>query len=112
MAHEIFQPRQALHMLPVSFCAISGIIEMQVFETIVEQEGKFVFVSLPFAPKSIWGAQPRFNVVGYINDFPVQGCLGALGTKYFLRLSAKWLKQASLDIGSQVTVKLSLINGS
>lgn len=87
-------------------------MEMQIFEAVIEKEGAFVFVSLPFAPKSVWGAQPRFNVAGFVNDFPVRGCLGALGAAYFLRLSAKWLKQACLDVGSHVTVKLSLVNGS
>ena len=60
------------------------------FETEIEQEGQFTFVSVPFSPREVWGPRPRFRVNGTINGIEVRGTLGALGTAYFLRLSKKW----------------------
>ena len=78
------------------------------FEAIVKKEGKFKFVEIPFLPKEIWGAKPRYYVTGTINDIPVRGTLGAFGQDHFLRLSATWLKDSGIKIGTNVLVKLSI----
>lgn len=83
-------------------------MEPKTFEAIVQQEGSFTFVALPFSPRAVWGAQPRYYVTGTINDNQVRGTLGALGTDYFLRLSKAWLRESSIEPGAKVTVKLSL----
>ena len=78
------------------------------FEAIVQVEGKFKFVKIPFSPKEVWGGKPRYYVSGTINEIPVRGTLGALGQDYFLRLSAAWLKDSGIEVGTNVVVKLSI----
>ncbi len=62
--------------------------EQKIFEATVQREGKFTFVAIPFSPREVWGARPRYYVTGTINDYAVRGTLGALEKDYFLRLSA------------------------
>lgn len=81
---------------------------IKTFDTIVQKEGSFTFVAIPFLPRDIWGAQPRFRVTGTINGLPVRGTLGASGQAYFLRLSAKWMRDGGIEPGTHVTVRLSL----
>lgn len=78
------------------------------FIGIIQQEGKFTFVSLPFLPRDVWGPKPRFKVTGTINSFPVSGTLGALKKEYFLRLSKTWLDKTGIKPGDQVSVTLSV----
>ena len=78
------------------------------FDAIVQKEGNFTFVAIPFSPRDVWGAKPRFHVTGTINGMSVRGTLGALGQDYFLRLSAKWMKDCGIEPGTTVTVQLSL----
>ena len=85
-----------------------GDSDQKTFEAVVQKEGNFSFVSIPFSPREVWGAKPRYYVTGTINDFAVRGTLGALGQDYFLRLSAAWLRESGIDIGKTVTVKLSI----
>ena len=80
----------------------------KLFEAIVQREGKFTFVAIPFSPREVWGAKPRYYVTGTINDFSVRGTLGALGQDYFLRLGAAWMRDSGIEPGTNVTVKLSL----
>jgi hypothetical protein len=80
----------------------------KVFTAMVQKEGSFTFVAIPFSPREVWGAMPRYAVAGTINDRAVRGTLGALGQDYFLRLSANWLRESAIQVGMQVTVKLSL----
>jgi len=80
----------------------------QVFNASIQKEGSFTFVAIPFSPREVWGALPRYAVAGTINDVAVRGTLGALRQDYFLRLSAKWLRESAIEVGMQVTVKLSL----
>ncbi|MBN1304931.1 MAG: DUF1905 domain-containing protein, partial [Anaerolineales bacterium] len=75
---------------------------------IVQKEGSFTFVEIPFSPRDIWGAKPRYRVTGTINGMPVRGTLGALGQDYFLRLGAKWMQDCRIEPGANVTVQLSL----
>lgn len=82
--------------------------EPKTFEAIVQREGKFTFVAIPFSPREAWGAKPRYYIAGTINDFPVRGTLGALGQEYFLRLSAAWMRESGIEPGINVTVKLAL----
>jgi len=77
------------------------------FDAVVESEGKFTFVAIPFSPREVWGAKPRFKVTGTINSIPVTGTLGALGQDYFLRLSKTWLSDSGIETGDQVVVTLS-----
>ena len=83
-------------------------IDQEKFEATVQEEGKFRFITIPFAPREVWGARPRYYVVGTINDIPVRGTLGALGQNYFLRLSTAWLKDSGIEPGTKVLVRLSL----
>ena len=83
-------------------------MEPKTFEAIVQAEGSFTFVALPFSPRTAWGAQPRYYVTGTINGNQVRGTLGALGPDYFLRLSKTWLRESGIEPGAKVTVKLSL----
>lgn len=80
----------------------------ETFEAIIQREGKFTFVAIPFFPRDVWGARPRFAVSGTINDVAVRGTLGALGQDYFLRLGAAWMRESGVEVGDTVTVKLSL----
>lgn len=82
--------------------------DQEVFAATVQKEGRFTFVAIPFSPREVWGARPRFHVTGTINDIPVRGTLGALGQDYFLRLGAAWLRDCGIEPGANVTVKLSL----
>jgi hypothetical protein len=85
-----------------------NVMESKTFEALVQQEGSFTFVALPFSPRAIWGAQPRYYVTGTINGNQVRGTLGSLGQDYFLRLSKAWLRESGLELGVKVTVNLSL----
>ncbi len=80
------------------------------FNAIVQSEGKFKFVAIPFSPREVWGARPRYAVSGTINAIPVRGTLGALGKNYFLRLSTKWLRDSGIEPGENVSVSLTLQN--
>jgi hypothetical protein len=80
----------------------------KVFDAVVEKEGSFTFVAIPFSPRETWGTRPRYPVSGTINDIPVRGTLGALAKDYFLRLAATWLRDSGIQVGTKVTVKLSL----
>jgi len=82
--------------------------KQMIFETIVQREGKFTFVAIPFSPREVWGARPRYYVTGTINDNSVRGTLGALGQEYFLRLAAAWMRGSGIEPGENVMVKLSL----
>ena len=78
------------------------------FEATVQKEGKFTYVAIPFSPREVWGAKPRYYVMGMINDTFVRGTLGALRQDYFLRLGAAWLRESEIEVGENVKVKLSL----
>jgi len=82
--------------------------DQKVFTATVQREGSFTFVAIPFSPREVWGARPRYPVSGTINDFAVRGTLGALGQDYFLRLAAAWIRDSRIEPGAKVTVKLSL----
>ena len=82
--------------------------DQEIFEATVQKEGNFTFVAIPFSPREIWGAKPRYYVTGTINDISVRGTLGALGQDYFLRLGAAWLRDSGIETGAMVTVRLSL----
>ena len=79
----------------------------QSFDAVVQLEGKFVFVPIPFHPPAVWGKKPRYHVAGTINTHPVRGCLGVLGQDYFLRLGAAWIRDSSTQPGQQVQVRLA-----
>ena len=76
------------------------------FVATVQKEGSFTFVAIPFSPREVWGARPRFSVLGTINDIPVRGTLGALGKEYFLRLAKAWLRDSEIEVGTEVSVRL------
>ena len=78
------------------------------FDVIVQKEGSFTFVAIPFSPREVWGAKPRYHVTGTINGISVRGTLGALGQDYFLRLGAAWIRDSGIELGETVTVQLSL----
>ncbi len=78
------------------------------FDAVVEREGKFTFVAIPFSPREIWGAKSRYSVSGTINEKAVRGTLGALGQDYFLRLGAAWLRDNGINPGDLVNVMLGL----
>lgn len=78
------------------------------FDAVIQKEGSFTFVAIPFSPREVWGVRPRYPVSGTVNDVPVRGTLGALGQAYFLRLGAAWLRDSGIELGATVTVKLSL----
>ena len=78
------------------------------FDAIVQKEGSFVFVAIPFAPREVWGAKPRYSVAGTINGISVRGTLGVLGQDYFLRLAKTWMRDSRVDVGDKVNVRLTL----
>lgn len=80
----------------------------QTFEAIVQKEGNFTFIPLPFLPREVWGAKPRYHVTGTINGVAVRGTLGAEGQDYFLRLGAAWQRDSGIGPGDPVQVRLSL----
>ena len=82
--------------------------EQKIFEATIQREGNFTFVAIPFSPRAVWGARPRYPVAGTINHVAVRGTLGALGQNYFLRLGAAWLRTSGVEPGATVTVKLSV----
>ena len=82
--------------------------DQQEFIATVQKEGSFTFVAIPFTPREVWGARPRYPVSGTINDIPVRGTLGALGQNYFLRLAAIWLRDSGIEVGTEVIVRLLL----
>jgi hypothetical protein len=85
-----------------------GDTKQETFEAIVQEEGRFTFVAIPFSPREVWGPQPRYYVTGTINGNKVRGTLGALGPDYFLRLAKTWIRESGIELGAKVTVKLSL----
>jgi len=85
-----------------------GASEQKIFEATVQREGKFTFVAIPFSPREVWGARPRYYVTGTINDISVRGTLGALGQDYFLRLGAAWVRESGIGPATNVTVRLSI----
>jgi hypothetical protein len=85
--------------------------EQEIFDATVQREGRFTFVAIPFSPREVWGARPRYYVTGTINDISVRGTLGALGQDYFLRLGAAWIRDSGIEPGANVTVRLSLEGG-
>jgi hypothetical protein len=78
------------------------------FDAIIQKEGNFTFVAIPFSPREVWGAKPRYSVTGTVNGISVRGTLGASGQDYFLRLGAAWMRESGIELGGQVTVRLSL----
>ncbi len=78
------------------------------FDAIVQKEGSFTFISIPFSPREVWGIKPRFYVTGTINGISVRGTLGASGQDYFLRLGAAWLRGTGIEPGANVFVQLTL----
>ena len=78
------------------------------FQATVQQEGAFKFIAIPFSPRQVWGARPRYYVAGTVNQIPVRGTLGAQGQAFFLRLSTAWLKDHGVEVGAHVFVSLSL----
>lgn len=84
--------------------------EQTIFEATIQREGSFTFVTIPFAPRAVWGARPRYPVTGTINQMAVRGTLGAQGQTYFLRLGAAWLRTSGLEPGATVTVTLAVVS--
>lgn len=82
--------------------------DKQSFKATIQKEGNFTFVALPFSPREVWGAKPRYHVTGAINGIPVRGTLGSLQQEYFLRLGAAWMRDSGIQLGANVTVQLSL----
>lgn len=82
--------------------------EQEIFDATLQREGSFTFIAIPFSPREVWGAKPRYYVTGTINDVSVRGTLGALGSEYFLRLGAAWMRDSGIEPGAQVIVRLSL----
>ncbi len=78
------------------------------FDVIVQKEGSFSFIAIPFSPREVWGAKPRYPVTGTINRISVRGTLGAFGQDYFLRLGAAWMRDSGIEPGENVKVRLSL----
>lgn len=78
----------------------------QTFTAVIQREGAFTFVAVPFAPSEPWGARPRYHVTGTIEGRPVRGCLGSQDSAYFLRLGAAWLRDCGIGPGDAVTVVL------
>ena len=78
------------------------------FNAIIQKEGNFIFVAIPFSPREVWGSKPRYSVAGDINGIAVRGTLGALGQDYFLRLGAAWMRDSGIELGTNVSVRLSL----
>jgi len=77
------------------------------FDAIVQKEGGFIFVAIPFSPSEVWGKMPRYSVAGTINGISARGTLGALGKNYFLRLGAAWMKHSGIEPGAIVSVRMS-----
>jgi hypothetical protein len=77
------------------------------FHATIQKEDKFIFVAIPFAPRVVWGAKPRYHVRGSINGMAVRGTLGVFGQEYFLRLSVAWLRNSGIEVGADITVQLS-----
>ena len=65
-------------------------------------------MAIPFSPREVWGSKPRYSVAGDINGIAVRGTLGALGQDYFLRLGAAWMRDSGIELGTNVSVRLSL----
>lgn len=85
-------------------------LEQKSFTAKIQEEGGFIFVSIPFSPKEVWQVKPPYHVVGTINDVDVKGTLGSLQQDYFLRLSKVWLQKSGIKPGENVVVKLSINN--
>ncbi|MFN5059700.1 MAG: DUF1905 domain-containing protein [Chloroflexota bacterium] len=77
------------------------------FHATIQKEGKFIFVAIPFTPRVVWGAKPRYHVRGSINGMAVRGTLGVFGQAYFLRLSVNWVRNSGIALGANVIVQLS-----
>jgi hypothetical protein len=78
------------------------------FTAVIQKEDRFIFISIPFSPREVWGAKPRYKVSGTINGISVRGTLGAFGQDYFLRLGAAWMRDSGIELGTQVTVQLAV----
>lgn len=80
----------------------------QSFEAVIQKEGGFTFVAIPFSPREVWGGKTTYHVTGAINGVPVRGTLGASGQDYFLRLGAAWVRDSGIAVGENVAVQLML----
>lgn len=78
------------------------------FPAIVQKEGTFIFVAIPFVPQNVWGKKPRYTVHGLIDGVSVRGTLGVFGQEYFLRLSAAWVRSSKIEPGAHVIVQLAV----
>lgn len=78
------------------------------FAAIIQKEGSFTFITIPFSPREVWGEKPRYHVTGTINGISVRGTLGASGQEYFLRLGAAWMRDSGIELGANVNAQLSL----
>jgi hypothetical protein len=77
------------------------------FPAIIQKEGNFIFVAIPFVPTVVWGKRPRYKVHGWINGVSVRGTLGVFGQEYFLRLSVAWVRSSGIEPGATVIVQLA-----
>jgi hypothetical protein len=66
-------PRQ-----PARTCPLRGESAKPLAASIIQKEGKFIFVAIPFSPREVWGSKPRYSVAGDINGIAVRGTPGAL----------------------------------
>jgi len=79
----------------------------QVFKTSILKQGSKTFIGLPFNPDEVWGAKPRQQISGSINNCKVRGQLIRQGDQFILVLGAAWRRDNQLEAGAEVEVVLA-----
>jgi hypothetical protein len=78
------------------------------FRTTLEgsEKGR-AYIVLPFDPADAWGPRPRYHVSGTVNGCGVRGALVEFAKGHFLPLGPAWRRDASVQLGDEVSVTLS-----
>src|SRR5262245_54024822 len=75
--------------------------------TIAGSEKGRAYVLLPFDPAEAWGARPRYDVRGMVNDCRIRGTLAESGQGHFLSLGPAWRRDSGVRPGDEVEVLLT-----
>lgn len=80
---------------------------LQRFVALLSVRGTSVAVPIPFDPNETWGPKERHDVTGTVSGHNIRGPLQPDREGFVLTLGPAWLRDASLDLATEVEVELS-----